>query len=359
MNASSKWVEKKDKWIRGNTFISSNENRLVYFVGHDVHVKGIGKCKVGLLENINAIGSVMMTPLVVSVSGSDALFSKDGVLLSVVLDATLVVRDDEKSIRSICLFPDVQEQLIRTEIVRQFQAACSRTDFRQLYSATGDLSATLTKALSESVVGRKSSFNVLEIAITKLVCRDPQLAETLERKARDLEGQEVARREAIANEESTRNLIKLEGMRETARAESESRRREAEREQALKNVELLNGPNGLLILNPELAMRKFEIEMQNIRFLEEQITKREVAKANAEAKMQEWKDALYEKMLNIAFVKISTESTVLKTQLPLNTQQTIQHKAEGAALSSSRTNDEGTGSLQESENPESESDSIS
>src|SRR5258707_1136810 len=126
MRTVSKWVEKKDSWIRGNTFVSSKENRLVFFVGRDVSVKKVGHHRVGFLEHIDALGSVMMTPLVVSVSGSDALFSQDGVPVSVTLDATLIVRDNEDSIRSVCLFPEAQEQLIRTEIVRQFQAACNR-----------------------------------------------------------------------------------------------------------------------------------------------------------------------------------------------------------------------------------------
>jgi hypothetical protein len=321
---ASKWVEKKDAWIRGNTFVSSNENRLVFFIGRDVSVKKGGHHRVGFLENIDAIGSVMMTPLVVSVSGSDALFSQDGVPLSVMLDATLVVRDNEDSIRSVCLFPEEQEQLIRTEIVRQFQAACNCKDYLHLHSATGELSATLTAALSGSVVAKRSSFNVLEIAITKLVCKDRQLAEALERKARDLEGLEVARREAIANDELARKAIALEQLRETARAELESRRKEAERSQAEKDAELFGSPEGMLALRPELAMRKLEMEMKERTHKIEQEAKIEIEKARAEGKRSEQTTAVYETMLGIAFVQTAAESGLLKRLLTRNTHNTVQ-----------------------------------
>ncbi len=274
MNNSNVWVEtEKYSRILPAAFLSSRERRLAWFSGGTAKVKPVGEHWMWPLESIDAIGLVMMKPAVVSFSESTALASLEGVPISVTIEVVLCVRDDDTSIAAAALFAEEQERVMRAEIFRCFQVECKQRSYLRLHSSISDIASAVQGALLESALVAQSCFEVLGLTATKITSNDEELARTLVQRARALQQDKIATREARAKKDMTRYQIESDEMLEKAHEESVKRKRDAEREEAAARAQILKTPEGLLAMDVGAATRFRELELEKFKCELEQNTR--------------------------------------------------------------------------------------
>lgn len=317
MEHSNKWVERKDRGIRGNTFLSSEDRRLVLFVGGATIVKAIGEHRIGFLGPIDAIGMVMMTPCVVNYTASTPVTSEEGVPISLAVDAVLRVRDDDRSIATVAMYAEEKEKVVQTAILHCCQDLCKDVPFLSLHSSVGSLSTSILAKLASSDLIRDSCFEVLQVVVTKLSSNDAELSDALLRKARAEEQRLIAQSCADAALAAAKSKIATDTLFDVAQEDASRRKKHGEYDEAKEKADLLKTLEGRLAVDPINAVRLYEIDSDERRYVIEKENELKIEQARANAKQAEFVEKVYQRFIDLRNNRNEAIAETLVKVMPL------------------------------------------
>ena len=117
--SSNIWVEVDDENIRGNTYESTLEKRLVFYAGGGVTVKPIGKHKAGssfslggFLPTVDAIGLIKMTSGHIKITSNGGITTSDGIPVEIEIILSIKVLDNVPAITRVALDANAEQILI-------------------------------------------------------------------------------------------------------------------------------------------------------------------------------------------------------------------------------------------------------
>lgn len=254
-------VEIQSDNIRGNTYRSTVERMLVFYVGGSVEVKPLGDHRVAFtsfLKKIDAIGLVKMTPFPVNIS-SDEITTKDGVFVKIDIVVTLKVVNDRKAIARVALAPDDQQTLITGVILQELQSA---VNIREYASVMADGIANIVSTNAKNLTSLEQSFAIINLLVVKITADDRAIREHKLRIA-----QEKTKKMELLQQKET---LEIEADIELSKRKHElmhelnhaTQKADIEYMQAKRIAELAKTPAGIWGIDKESAK---QIEIEKIR----------------------------------------------------------------------------------------------
>lgn len=299
---TNRWVRIATKGFSFAGFASTEDARLVLYRGGAVEVAGVEERFVlpRVLSGVDAVGSVLMTPLPLRLEWGGALQSAENVGLSASATLTLAVRRDEAAIRAVALDGAAQEEIACNLALATLQDECSRLRAQERLDTAAVRTAVLLSLRAipqDATCFLISDFVLHSLAPSDISIRDVGMAAERARSRARVDAaeavtdharfeREAALQEAAHQLQRTRDAeaFTTELEREDARAESRRKQNarakadelahrkaeaELELEAARARAELLRTPEGRLALET-VAERMKRLELEGMRLAREE-----------------------------------------------------------------------------------------
>ena len=268
--SSNIWVEVDDENIRGNTYESTIEKRLVFYAGGGVTVKPIGKHKAGssfslggFLPTVDAIGLIKMTSGHIKITSNGGITTSDGIPVEIEIILSIKVLDNVPAITRVALDANAEQILIRNSALTELRTVIGKYGYQNLNAKLSEIE----REVKETMLLNKQqefSFEVSYVSIQKATANDAVIGEHALRIA------QVTAEKAVL--EHSQELLKM-------KFDAENAKRVAERNAELQYTKDIAAINHL---NAEKQVD------QQIRLMEKGAEK-EIELAKIQAKTEEHK----------------------------------------------------------------------